>query len=286
MDGAVFRRQSPQRSSAGITMPRPNAPSRRRPITLSAPQPTPPAPKKSRAKDNLSDKLRFSRLSDNAVAPERVSKHSAGYGLSSAYDYDVPPGGKFIVLTDLEIQVPRATYGRIAALPALTVSHNIDVGHGIIESDSRGNVGVLVLNRNSSESVKIERGARVAQLIVERIAHPKLVEVADFDQPSALDAAVSSPKKQNHGAERVTKRLPPPPPKGIQGRKPPLKLSVEPLSQPDVIGGRGRVSHEEGRQEEEEEEDDEEEEEREYEEDDDTSALNLESEFSDSQQAF
>ena len=171
--------------------------SRRRQLTLSAPEP--PAVQGKRAKpskETVGDKLRFVRLSENATPPARPNKHAAGFTLYSAYDYEVPAGGKFIVLTDLELQVPRLTYGRIAALPRLTATHNMDVGQGYIETNSRGNVGVLVINRNSSESIKIEKGAAVAQLICERVAYPKVIEMDDFDSGVGKEPSAAAKKEK------------------------------------------------------------------------------------------
>jgi len=53
-----------------------------------------------------------------------------------------------------------------------------DVGAGVVDSDYRGNVGVVLFNL-SDVPVEIARGERVAQLVLERIATPEVVEVTD-----------------------------------------------------------------------------------------------------------
>lgn len=53
-------------------------------------------------------------LSENAQIPQRQSSGAAGYDLFSAYDMIIKPCDKAIVKTDIAIQVPHGTYGRVA----------------------------------------------------------------------------------------------------------------------------------------------------------------------------
>lgn len=54
--------------------------------------------------------------------------------------------------------------------------HQIDVGAGVIDMDYRGNVGVVLFNLGPTD-YEVHQGDRVAQLVVERISMPTLVEV-------------------------------------------------------------------------------------------------------------
>lgn len=92
--------------------------------------------------------LRFAKLSQNAIAPTRGSKHAAGYDLyryyqvnlifgihyanelllGSAYDCEIPPMGKIIAKTDIQIQLPEGCYGRVAPRSGLAANHHIDIG--------------------------------------------------------------------------------------------------------------------------------------------------------------
>jgi len=125
-------------------------------------------------------RLLVKKLSERATIPVRASPGSAGYDLSSAYDYVVPARGKELVKTDLSIALPEGTYGRVAPRSGLAWKHSIDVGAGVIDSDYRGNVGVILFNFSDTDFV-IKTGDRVAQLILERIATPDVEEVEDLD---------------------------------------------------------------------------------------------------------
>lgn len=59
---------------------------------------------------------------------------------------------------------------------SLSWKHHIDVGAGVVDRDYRGNVGVVLFNLSKTD-YEVHQGDRIAQLIVERISTPPLVEV-------------------------------------------------------------------------------------------------------------
>ena len=135
--------------------------------------------------------LRVKRLSEFAVVPVRGSEGAAGYALSAAYDATVPARGKALVKTDLSIAIPDETYARVAPRSGLAWKNSIDVGAGVIDSDYRGNVGVILFN-HSDLDFKVMRGDRVAQLILERIVIPEVLEVDNLDETVRGDGGFGS----------------------------------------------------------------------------------------------
>ena len=70
---------------------------------------------------------------------------------------------------------------RVAApRSGLAWKHFIDTGAGVIDADYRGNVGVILFN-HADKDFEVSRGDRVAQLVLERIATPEVVQVEDLD---------------------------------------------------------------------------------------------------------
>lgn len=122
-------------------------------------------------------------LSANATMPQRGSKQAAGYDLFSAntVDVTVPAHGKALIMTDLTIAVPEGYYGRVAPRSGLATKHFVDVGAGVIDSDYRGNVGVVLFNFSNVDFV-VKPKDRIAQLIIEKIATPELVLVTEFEE--------------------------------------------------------------------------------------------------------
>ena len=115
------------------------------------------------------------RLTDNATIPTRGSEFAAGYDLYAARNVDIPAMGKAIIQTDLAMAIPEGCYGRIAPRSGFSWKKHTDVGAGVIDRDYRGNVGVVIFNHSSSE-IKVEKGDRIAQLILERNITPHVVE--------------------------------------------------------------------------------------------------------------
>lgn len=137
-----------------------------------------PVLKKMRVESQI---LRFAKLSEHAFAPVRGSARSAGYDLRSAYDIVVPARGKAVVKTDIQIQVPVGSYGRVAPRSGLAVKNFIDVGAGVIDEDYRGNLGVVLFN-HSDQEFNVKKGDRIAQLICEQIFYPEIIEEKSLDE--------------------------------------------------------------------------------------------------------
>ncbi|KAI1461911.1 dUTP pyrophosphatase [Annulohypoxylon moriforme] len=125
--------------------------------------------------------LLIKKLSPNAKLPTRGSAFSAGYDLYAAQPTSIPARGKALVETDISIAVPANTYGRIAPRSGLAAKHFIDTGAGVIDADYRGPVKVLLFNHSDADFA-IAEGDRVAQLVVERIYTPEVVEVQELEE--------------------------------------------------------------------------------------------------------
>ena len=117
--------------------------------------------------------INFLKLSPNAVTPTRATPYAAGYDLYSAYEYAIPSMQCVCVDTDIAMVLPIYTYGRIASRSGLARRHNIHVAAGVIDSDYRGSIMVLLQNL-SPQSYMVRRGAKIAQIICERIHLPVL----------------------------------------------------------------------------------------------------------------
>lgn len=126
------------------------------------------------------------KVSPNARLPTKGSPAAAGYDLYAAEEKIIPPGTRQVVQTDLVIELPEDSYGRIAPRSGLAARNYIDVGAGVIDRDYRGNIGVLLIN-NSKSDFKVHIGDRIAQLIVERIV------------PTCIHERISSPTQRGAG---------------------------------------------------------------------------------------
>ncbi|KAI0316119.1 dUTP diphosphatase [Amylostereum chailletii] len=124
--------------------------------------------------------LLIKRLSEKARLPTRGSALAAGYDLYSSEDKVIPARGKALVDTQISIAVPAGTYGRVAPRSGLASKFMIDTGAGVIDADYRGVVFVLLFNLSEDDFV-VKEGDRIAQLIIEKIETPDVMEVEDLD---------------------------------------------------------------------------------------------------------
>jgi deoxyuridine 5'-triphosphate nucleotidohydrolase len=79
--------------------------------------------------------------------------------LCSAEDCVIPARGKYMVNTDLKVAIPSTCYGRVAPRSGLAWKHSIDTGAGVIDSDYRGPLKVILFNFSD---VDFQVRARVA----------------------------------------------------------------------------------------------------------------------------
>ncbi|BCZ16688.1 dUTP pyrophosphatase [Aviadenovirus bubonis] len=124
--------------------------------------------------------LQYRKITERAYPPVRATPLAAGIDLRSAHDVIIQPGKRKLIFTDLAFRIPPGYYGRVAPRSGLASKYCVDVGAGVIDSDYRGNVAVLLINFGE-QPYNVSKGDRIAQLILEKIAVPVLCEVSSLD---------------------------------------------------------------------------------------------------------
>lgn len=127
------------------------------------------------------NKLKVKLLHPDAQVPKRGSEKAAGYDLYGIETITIPAKASSVVSTGVAMAVPEGHYGRVAARSGLAFKHGIDVGAGVVDADYRGEVKVLLFNF-SNEDYTIEKGDRVAQIILEKISILETEVVKDLDE--------------------------------------------------------------------------------------------------------
>jgi dUTP pyrophosphatase len=120
------------------------------------------------------------RLVPEAQLPVRCSADAAGYDLFSSEPTSMIPGERRCVSTGLSMAIPKGYYGRVAPRSGLAVKNGLTTGAGVIDSDYRGEVRVLLFN-HGQQDVHLPASSRIAQLILEKITTPDVIEVDDLD---------------------------------------------------------------------------------------------------------
>jgi dUTP pyrophosphatase len=133
-------------------------------------------------------KLRVRRLpaAHGLPLPAAASAGSSGCDLRAALDAEVVlrPGERLLVPTGLAIEIPPGWEGQVRPRSGLALRHGIGMVNapGTIDSDYRGEVGVLLINLGA-EPFTLRRGDRIAQLVIAR------VESVEWEEAEALDGS-------------------------------------------------------------------------------------------------
>ena len=128
-------------------------------------------------------KIKIARLPHSAglPLPAYQSADAAGLDLMAAVPADAPvviaPGARAQIPTGISIALPRGTEGQVRPRSGLAARHGISVLNtpGTIDSDYRGEIQVILVNFGS-ESFSVERGQRIAQLVIAPVFRAQLFE--------------------------------------------------------------------------------------------------------------
>lgn len=134
------------------------------------------------------ENLLVTRLTPTANVPTRNitdedENPDAGCDLYSDEDKIIPAWGRSTVGTGISVAIPKGCYGRIASRSGLSCKENIDVGAGVIDRGYRGELKVCIIN-SCGEPFHVKMGMKIAQLICEKVAYPKIVCVDNLDETS------------------------------------------------------------------------------------------------------
>ena len=127
-------------------------------------------------------KLLVRRLHDEATLPARAYEHDAGLDLAACERVELGPGERALVGTGLTVAIPAGHAGFVQPRSGLAARHGITVLNtpGLVDAGYRGELKIVLLNTDRSETFVVEPGMRIAQLVVMPVATPDLVELDEL----------------------------------------------------------------------------------------------------------
>ena len=130
--------------------------------------------------------LEVKLLSDKGTVPQKANRFDAGFDLYSSENKSIAPNARSLVGTDVAMAIPKGHVGLIWPRSGLAVKLGIDVFAGVIDAGYRGEVKVCLYN-SGSDTVEIEEGDRIAQLLIQKVDNffiRKVQELDDTDRGS------------------------------------------------------------------------------------------------------
>ena len=113
--------------------------------------------------------------------PSYATDGSAGIDLRSDANVTLAPGERALVPTGIAVAIPRGFEGQIRPRSGLALREGVTClnSPGTIDSDYRGEVGVILANLGQ-RAVTLQRGDRIAQLVIAPVERAELVESASL----------------------------------------------------------------------------------------------------------
>src|SRR4029078_7269858 len=112
--------------------------------------------------------LEIQRLREDARVPDRAYDGDAGLARAACDEVRLGPGERALVGTGLAVAIPEGYAGFVQPRSGLAARHGLTIVNspGLVDSGSRGEMRVVLLNTDRTEPFVVEPGMRIAQLVV------------------------------------------------------------------------------------------------------------------------
>jgi len=125
-------------------------------------------------------KLQIQRLDKEVELPSYHYEHDIGLDLRSREQKVIDPGQQVVVKTGLKIALPKDHAGLIWDRSGLAAKHSIKTMGGVVDPGYRGELMVIMANLGS-QPFTVEKGMKIAQLLVQPVTTLPIEEVEDLD---------------------------------------------------------------------------------------------------------
>lgn len=124
------------------------------------------------------------RLDPSVEIPTYAYEGDAGLDLRANETVDIAPFERVLIPTGLAIALPDGYAGFVQPRSGMALKRGLSIANtpGLIDAHYRGELKVIAINLDSSESIHIERGERIAQLVIQQVPTVRLIEVDKLDE--------------------------------------------------------------------------------------------------------
>jgi dUTP pyrophosphatase len=128
--------------------------------------------------------LRIRRLDVGLPLPSYAHEGDAGLDLLSAADCTIEPGARVLVPTGIAVAIPEGFAGFVQPRSGRALTEGLSFANtpGLIDAHYRGEIKVIAVNLDPSTPIRITRGEKVAQLVIQRVERVVLEEVVELDE--------------------------------------------------------------------------------------------------------
>lgn len=119
-------------------------------------------------------------LNPDAKVPTYAHESDAGLDLFALESVDILPGKRAQVSTGVAVAVPEGYVGLIWDKSGISQKAGLKTLGGVVDAGYRGEILVGLVNL-ASETYHIEKGAKIAQMLVQKVEHPELIVVNELE---------------------------------------------------------------------------------------------------------
>ncbi len=124
----------------------------------------------------------ITRLDPELPLPRYAKGGDAGADIVSRIDITLAPGERALVPTGIAIALPAGYVALVHPRSGLAIKHGVTMVNapGTVDAGYRGELQIILINHDKSESVSFKRGDRIAQLVIQKVERAEFVEVREL----------------------------------------------------------------------------------------------------------
>ncbi len=122
------------------------------------------------------------RLDPDLPLPAHARPGDAGLDLYAAERVALAPDARALVRTGVAVAIPPGFAGFVLPRSGLALRYGLSIlnAPGLVDAGYRGELKVLLVNRDPEATITLERGERIAQLVIQRVEGVELIEVEEL----------------------------------------------------------------------------------------------------------
>jgi len=124
-------------------------------------------------------KVLIKLLDPTVPLPTYAKAGDAGADLATRIDFTIKPGERMLVPTGISIALPNGFVALVHPRSGLAIKHGISMVNtpGTVDAGFRGELQVILINHDLTESVSFKKGDRIAQLVIQKVERADFIEV-------------------------------------------------------------------------------------------------------------
>lgn len=139
-------------------------------------------------------RIKFKKLHPEARIPTYAHEGDAGMDLFEIENYILKAGERRVIGTGIAIEIPDGYVGLVWDKSGLAAHHGIKTMGGVIDASYRGEIKIVLLN-TSDKDFKIEKGMKIAQLLIQPVVSAEIEEVSELSGTHRSDGGFGSTGK-------------------------------------------------------------------------------------------